>query len=83
MDEQKEPTEEKDAATPGEPGQDFGEAVPVSLVVVTPPLPTADGVMASEEMGSAEGDPLKPPEEASAGPELESTGVEAPPESAR
>ncbi|NXM59480.1 KMT2D methyltransferase, partial [Illadopsis cleaveri] len=56
MDEQKVPSEEKDAAAP------------------------ADGVMASEEIGSAEGDPLKPPEGASAGPEPESTGMEAPPE---
>ncbi|XP_050840761.1 histone-lysine N-methyltransferase 2D [Serinus canaria] len=56
MDEQKVPSEEKDAAAP------------------------ADGVMASEEMGSAEGDPLKPPEGASAGPEPDSTGMEGPPE---
>ncbi|NWW69324.1 KMT2D methyltransferase, partial [Ifrita kowaldi] len=56
MDEQKAPSEEKDAAAP------------------------ADGAVASEEMGSAEGDPLKPPEGASAGPELESTDTEGPPE---
>ncbi|XP_059727919.1 histone-lysine N-methyltransferase 2D isoform X1 [Haemorhous mexicanus] len=56
MDEQKVPSEEKDAAAP------------------------ADGVMASEEMGSAEGDPLKPPEGASAGPEPDNTGMEGPPE---
>lgn len=55
----------------------------MSPVVVTPPLPTADGVVASEEMGSAEGDPLKPPEEATAGPEPGSTGMEAPPEASR
>ncbi|NWY35010.1 KMT2D methyltransferase, partial [Pheucticus melanocephalus] len=58
MDEQKVPSEEKDAAAP------------------------ADGVMASEEMGSAEGDPLKPPEGASAGPEPDNTGTEGPPEAA-
>ncbi|XP_041328525.1 histone-lysine N-methyltransferase 2D isoform X2 [Pyrgilauda ruficollis] len=56
MDEQKVPSEEKDAAAP------------------------ADGVMASEEMGSAEGDPLKPPEGASAGPEPDIAGMEEPPE---
>lgn len=83
MDEHKVPSEEKDAAAPGEPGQDFWGPVLVSPAVVTPPLPTADGVMASEEMGSAEGDPLKPPEGASVGPEPESTGMEAPPEAGR
>ncbi|XP_027583124.2 histone-lysine N-methyltransferase 2D isoform X2 [Pipra filicauda] len=40
----------------------------------------ADGAVASEEMGSAEGDPLKPPEGASAGPEPESTDTKGPPE---
>ncbi|XP_068266511.1 histone-lysine N-methyltransferase 2D isoform X6 [Nyctibius grandis] len=39
----------------------------------------ADGAVASEEMGSAEGDPLKPPEGASAGPEPESTDTKGPP----
>ncbi|NXO11894.1 KMT2D methyltransferase, partial [Oriolus oriolus] len=80
MDEQKAPSEEKDAAAPGEPGWDFWGPVPVSPAVVTPPLPAADGAVASEEMGSAEGDPLKPPEGASAGPEPESTDTEGPPE---
>lgn len=47
MDEQKPPSEDKDAP--------------------------ADAAASSEEMGSAEGDPLKPPEGATAGPELEST----------
>ncbi|CAM9945393.1 unnamed protein product [Bubo scandiacus] len=56
MDEQKPPSEEKDAAAP------------------------ADGAVASEEMGSAEGDPLKPPEEASAGPEPESADTKGPPQ---
>ncbi|NXS59066.1 KMT2D methyltransferase, partial [Brachypteracias leptosomus] len=56
MDEQKPPSEEKDAEAP------------------------ADGPVASEEMGSAEGDPLKPPEGASAGPEPESTDTKGPPQ---
>ncbi|KAM9265213.1 histone-lysine N-methyltransferase 2D [Morus bassanus] len=56
MDEQKPPSEDKDADVP------------------------ADGAVASEEMGSAEGDPLKPPEGASAGPELESTDTKGPPQ---
>ncbi|NXV72422.1 KMT2D methyltransferase, partial [Atlantisia rogersi] len=38
----------------------------------------ADGAVASEEMGSAEGDPLKPPEGASVGPEPESTDTKGP-----
>ncbi|KAM6308062.1 histone-lysine N-methyltransferase 2D-like, partial [Podargus strigoides] len=54
MDEQKPPSEEKDAATP------------------------AHGAVAVEEMGSAEGEPLKPPEGASAGPEPESTDTKGP-----
>ncbi|NWX50811.1 KMT2D methyltransferase, partial [Steatornis caripensis] len=56
MDEQRLPSEEKDAHVP------------------------ADGAVASEEMGSAEGDPLKPPEGASAGPEPESTDMKGPPQ---
>ncbi|XP_061299009.1 histone-lysine N-methyltransferase 2D [Pezoporus flaviventris] len=43
----------------------------------------ADGAVATEEMGSAEGDPLKPPEGASAGPEpegTESTDTQRPPQ---
>ncbi|NWH67248.1 KMT2D methyltransferase, partial [Geococcyx californianus] len=40
----------------------------------------ADGAVASEEMGSAEGDPLKPPEGASAGPEPDSTDTKGPPQ---
>ncbi|XP_074020948.1 histone-lysine N-methyltransferase 2D [Numenius arquata] len=40
----------------------------------------ADGTEASEGMGSAEGDPLKPPEGASAGPEPESTDTKGPPQ---
>ncbi|KAM6106289.1 histone-lysine N-methyltransferase 2D [Pterocles gutturalis] len=56
MDEQKLPSEEKDAEAP------------------------ADGAVASEEMGSTEGDPLKPPEEASAGLEPEIVDTKGPPQ---
>ncbi|NXD74139.1 KMT2D methyltransferase, partial [Eolophus roseicapillus] len=45
--------------------------------------PPANGAVAVEEMGSAEGDPLKPPEGASAGPEpegTESTDTKGPPQ---
>ncbi|NWY60786.1 KMT2D methyltransferase, partial [Chionis minor] len=42
----------------------------------------ANGAVASEEMGSAEGDPLKPPEGASAGPEPESMDTKGPPQAA-
>ncbi|XP_054254744.1 histone-lysine N-methyltransferase 2D [Indicator indicator] len=40
----------------------------------------AHGAVASEEMGSGEGDPLKPPEEASAGLKLESKDTKGPPQ---
>ncbi|NXA22339.1 KMT2D methyltransferase, partial [Ibidorhyncha struthersii] len=40
----------------------------------------ADGAVTSEEMGSAEEDPLKPPEGASAGSEPESTDRKGPPQ---
>ncbi|XP_065510556.1 histone-lysine N-methyltransferase 2D isoform X2 [Caloenas nicobarica] len=43
----------------------------------------ADRAVASEEMGSAEGDPLKPPKGASAGPELESMDTKGPSTPAR
>lgn len=88
MDEQKPPSEDKDA--PGErmaeccvcvwvgegpgavPPNPMGRGCP-SLRVLMAAFPTADAAASSEEMGSAEGDPLKPPEGATAGPELEST----------
>lgn len=97
MDEQKPPSEEKDTDAPGERGAGQGAggragAVPPtpgvlaaspSLRWLTPALPAADGAVASEEMGSAEGDPLKPPEGASAGPEPGSTETKGPPQASR
>lgn len=54
------------------PPNPMGRGCP-SLRVLMAAFPTADAAASSEEMGSAEGDPLKPPEGATAGPELEST----------
>ncbi|NXA56855.1 KMT2D methyltransferase, partial [Nothocercus julius] len=83
MDEQKPPSEDKDSETAGERG--VPRRAPwgaLSPGVRQPLVPAADGTASSEEAGGTEGDPLKPPEGASAGPELEPerTGTEEPPQ---
>lgn len=89
MDEQKPPgSEEKDADAPGEPRAGGWRGLvlfpPGRWVLVSPPqwltaaVLAADRAVASGEMGSAEGDPLKPPKGASVGPELESTDTKGP-----
>ncbi|KAK2516401.1 hypothetical protein Q9233_013692 [Columba guinea] len=50
---------------------------------LTAAVPAADRAVALEEMGSAEGDPLKLPKGASAGPELESMDTKGPSTPAR
>lgn len=90
MDEQKAPGEDKDAEAPGEQGAGSsilfyfflgGGARPDGPLRVT--FPAADAAAPSEEMGSAEGDPLKPPEGASAGPGLESADTGGAPQAGR
>lgn len=90
MDEQKPPgSEEKDADAPGEPRAGgcggAGAVPPWGAGCLCPPpqrltaaVPAADQAVALEEMGSAEGDPLKLPKGASAGPELESMDTKGP-----
>lgn len=91
MDEQQPPSEEKDAAAPGKRGMGMG-VLGGWFGAVSPAMgadacaPPADGAAAAEEMGSAEGDPLKPPEGASVGlvPEgTESTDAQGPPQACR
>lgn len=59
------------------PPNPVGSGCP-SLPVLMAAFPTADAAASSEEMGSSEGDPLKPPEGATAGPEPESTDTKGP-----